>query len=85
MAPELAVPGKTTAVLVTLHGPSSVRPLNVTLRLVPDDPDVSGTKVVETTQEIRGEQCRIYIFLNGTFSDLIWGISSVAELEGKQL
>ncbi|XP_044258121.1 C3 and PZP-like alpha-2-macroglobulin domain-containing protein 8 [Tribolium madens] len=54
VAPELAVPGKTTAVLVTLHGPTSLRPLNVTLRLLPDAQKGTTQQLVETTQEIRG-------------------------------
>lgn len=48
------MPGKTTAVLVTLHGPASLQPLNVTLRLVPNTKDEPGHEAVETTQEIRG-------------------------------
>lgn len=55
MAPELAVPGKTTAVLVTLHGPASLQPLNVTLKLLPDGGDAAGGHLVETTQEIKGK------------------------------
>lgn len=57
MAPELAVPGKSTAVFVTLNGPASLQPLNVTLKLFPDPSVVSDTPVQplsETTQEIRG-------------------------------
>lgn len=55
MAPELAVPGKTTAILVTLHGPTSLRPLNVTLRLLQDPSDEdSNQQPIETTQEIKG-------------------------------
>lgn len=55
VAPELAVPGKTTAVLVTLHGPTSLQPLNVTVRLSQEsaEEDTSRT-VIETTQEITG-------------------------------
>ena len=67
MAPELAVPGKTTAVLVTLHGPTSLRPLNVTLRLLPDAQKGTNQQLVETTQEIRGE----YSILNFVSPDLI--------------
>lgn len=55
VAPELAVPGKTTAVLVTLHGPTSFQPLNVTLRLHPDPREASNQQAIETTQEIRGK------------------------------
>lgn len=55
VAPELAVPGKTTAVLVTLHGPTSLRPLNVTLKLLQDPEDEESTQQpIETTQEIKG-------------------------------
>ncbi|KAK4883016.1 hypothetical protein RN001_006335 [Aquatica leii] len=54
VAPELAVPGKTTAVLVTLHGPTSVRPLNVTLRLIQDSLNENAfQEPIETTQEIK--------------------------------
>lgn len=55
VAPELAVPGKTTAVLITLHGPASSEPLNVTLRLIPDQGLEAGQVPVETAQEIRGK------------------------------
>ncbi|XP_017768170.1 PREDICTED: uncharacterized protein LOC108556530, partial [Nicrophorus vespilloides] len=55
VAPELAVPGKTTAVLVTLHGPASLQPLNVTVRLLADPAeDVQRDHIIETTQEIKG-------------------------------
>ncbi|KAF5294661.1 hypothetical protein FQA39_LY02793 [Lamprigera yunnana] len=55
VAPELAVPGKTTAVLVTLHGPTSVRSLNVTLRLLQDPSEENNfQQPIETTQEIKG-------------------------------
>lgn len=59
VAPELAVPGKTTAVLVTLHGPKSFQPLNVTLKLYPDPADGPNREPVETTQEIRGKFTRL--------------------------
>lgn len=52
VAPELAVPGKTTAVLVTLHGPT--RPVNITLRLMGDGAEELNQQLVETTQEITG-------------------------------
>lgn len=55
VAPELAVPGKTTAVLVTLHGPTSFQPLNVTLKLYPDPLNGSNQPPIETTQEITGK------------------------------
>ncbi|KAF5292759.1 hypothetical protein FQR65_LT11167 [Abscondita terminalis] len=55
VAPELAVPGKTTAVLITLHGPTTVRPLNVTLRLLQDSTEENiFQQTIETTQEIKG-------------------------------
>lgn len=53
MAPELAVPGKTTAVLVTLHGPT--KPVNITLRLLGDGAEELNQQLVETTQEITGK------------------------------
>lgn len=55
VAPELAVPGKTTAVFVTLHGPKGLQPLNVSLQLTreSEDEETSAT-VIETTQEITG-------------------------------
>lgn len=67
MAPELAVPGKTTAVLVTLHGPTSLQPLNVTLRLLSAAQRGADQQLVETTQEIRGK----YSILNFVSPDLI--------------
>ncbi|XP_044761651.1 C3 and PZP-like alpha-2-macroglobulin domain-containing protein 8 [Coccinella septempunctata] len=54
VAPELAAPGKTTAVLVTLHGPASLQPLNVTLKLIPDPLENEESRITETTIEIRG-------------------------------
>nr|CAD7196835.1 unnamed protein product [Timema douglasi] len=54
VAPELAVPGKTTAVLVTLHGPQRAHPLNVTLRLVSDRAEEMTQLLLETSQEITG-------------------------------
>lgn len=57
MAPELAVPGKTTAVLITLHGPTSLRPLNVTLKLTPDaNNENDNQRSIEITQEIKGRK-----------------------------
>ncbi|XP_031332513.1 C3 and PZP-like alpha-2-macroglobulin domain-containing protein 8 isoform X2 [Photinus pyralis] len=71
VAPELAVPGKTTAVFVTLHGPTSVRPLNVTLRLSQDSSDEdSFRQPIETTQEIKGHgilPLEIPLDANGNF------------------
>ncbi|XP_066993511.2 C3 and PZP-like alpha-2-macroglobulin domain-containing protein 8 [Anabrus simplex] len=54
VAPELAVPGKTTAVLITLHGASRRQPLNVTLRLVSDRVEEVTQVLAQTTREIRG-------------------------------
>lgn len=57
VAPELAVPGKTTAVLVTLHGPAGKQPLNVSLKLVPDGKAHNNEQsqiLLETIQEIKG-------------------------------
>lgn len=58
VAPELAVPGKTTAVLVTLHGPVERQPLNVSLKLLPDgkgDGNEEPQHLLETVQEINGK------------------------------
>lgn len=58
VAPELAVPGKTTAVLVTLHGPAGSQPLNVSLKLLPDkkaDGIEEPQHVLETVQEVKGK------------------------------
>ncbi|KAF7266535.1 hypothetical protein GWI33_020148 [Rhynchophorus ferrugineus] len=57
VAPELAVPGKTTAVFVTFNNPSVPRqPLNVTLRLLlgssQGNYDNSNPPLVEVTEEI---------------------------------
>ncbi|KAL3279247.1 hypothetical protein HHI36_016760, partial [Cryptolaemus montrouzieri] len=53
VAPELAAPGKTTAILVTLHGPASLQPLNVTLKLIPDPQEKTTRNIAETTAEIK--------------------------------
>lgn len=58
VAPELAIPGKTTAVLVTLHGPVGKQSLNVSVRLVPDDKTDGNEQtqhLLETIQEIKGK------------------------------
>lgn len=52
VAPELAIPGKTTAVLVTLQGPR--RPVNVTLRLVGDAAEELNQVLLQSVQEITG-------------------------------
>lgn len=69
VAPELAVPGKTTAVLVTLHGPTSVLPVNVTLRLLGDGAEELNQQLVETTQEIRGKSQYSSTKIYETFQD----------------
>nr|XP_022903768.1 C3 and PZP-like alpha-2-macroglobulin domain-containing protein 8 [Onthophagus taurus] len=52
VAPELAVPGKTTAIFVTFQGPLSVEPVNVTIKLEPEDEE-STQEPIETVQEIK--------------------------------
>lgn len=54
VAPELAVPGKTTAVLVTIHGPAGQQSLNVSLKLHPAANDETS---LETIQEVKGMFC----------------------------
>lgn len=71
VAPELAVPGKTTAVLITLHGPASLQPLNVTLRLIPDQGLENGQIPVETTLEIKGE-CLKFVRFAINLMDLLF-------------
>ncbi|XP_068626527.1 C3 and PZP-like alpha-2-macroglobulin domain-containing protein 8 [Battus philenor] len=54
VAPEVAVPGKTTAVLVTLHGRSdneTVDPLNVTVRLETQDAE-NDVKLLTTASQM---------------------------------
>ncbi|CAH2040706.1 unnamed protein product, partial [Iphiclides podalirius] len=54
VAPEVAVPGKTTAVLVTLHGRAgdeTVDPLNVTVRLETQD-DENDVKLLTTASQM---------------------------------
>lgn len=54
VAPEVAVPGKTTAVLVTLHGRAgneTLDPLNVTVRLETQDAD-NGVKLLTTASQM---------------------------------
>ncbi|XP_050305510.1 C3 and PZP-like alpha-2-macroglobulin domain-containing protein 8 [Anthonomus grandis grandis] len=57
---ELVVPGKTTAVFITLNNPSVPKqPLNVTLRLLSNGPPLNSNDngnpvLIETTQEIIG-------------------------------
>lgn len=56
MAPEVAVPGKTTAVLVTLHGnEDTVDPLNVTVRLETQDAQNDVKLLTTASQMIIGE------------------------------
>ncbi|XP_030749609.1 C3 and PZP-like alpha-2-macroglobulin domain-containing protein 8 [Sitophilus oryzae] len=58
VAPELAVPGKTTAVFVTFNNPSVPKqPLNVTLRLLGNSQgsyENTNPPMVEVTEEIKG-------------------------------
>lgn len=42
--------------LVTLHGPTSFLPVNVTLRLLGDGAEEMNQQLIETTQEIRGKR-----------------------------
>lgn len=58
VASELVVPGKTTAVFITLNNLSGPKqPLNVTLRLLTNGlgVDDSSSMLVEITQEIAGK------------------------------
>lgn len=57
VAPEVAVPGKTTAVLVTLHGRAEgpLDPLNVTVRLETQDDDNDVKLLTTASQMITGE------------------------------
>jgi hypothetical protein len=55
VTPELAAPGRTTAVLVTLHGPDASQATNVTLRLVSDRVEEVTQLLAEVSQEIRGK------------------------------
>ncbi|CAH2211016.1 jg3191 [Pararge aegeria aegeria] len=57
VAPEVAVPGKTTAVLVTLHGSAdngTLEPLNVTVRLETQDADNDVKLLTTASQMITG-------------------------------
>ncbi|XP_037297044.1 uncharacterized protein LOC119190092 [Manduca sexta] len=57
VAPEVAVPGKTTAVLVTLHGRAgdeTLDPLNVTVRLETQDDDNDVKLLTTASQMITG-------------------------------
>lgn len=55
VTPELAAPGRTTAVLVTLHGPDATQATNVTLRLVSDRVEEVTQLLAEVSREIRGK------------------------------
>jgi len=55
VTPEVAAPGRTTAVLVTLHGPDATQATNVTLRLVSDRVEEVTQLLAEVSQEIRGK------------------------------
>lgn len=71
MAPEVAVPGKTTAVLVTLHGrvgDDLLDPLNVTVRLETQDANNDVKLLTTASQMITGE---LYIqFLSTTYNSI---------------
>ncbi|XP_072949978.1 C3 and PZP-like alpha-2-macroglobulin domain-containing protein 8 [Epargyreus clarus] len=57
VAPEVAVPGKTTAILVTLHGRAgdeTLDPLNVTVRLETQDADNDVKLLTTASQMITG-------------------------------
>ncbi|CAB3235972.1 unnamed protein product [Arctia plantaginis] len=57
VAPEVAVPGKTTAILVTLHGragDTNLDPLNVTVRLETQDADNDVKLLTTASQMITG-------------------------------
>ncbi|XP_063546821.1 C3 and PZP-like alpha-2-macroglobulin domain-containing protein 8 [Cydia strobilella] len=56
VAPEVAVPGKTTAILVTLHGRAGDQPdpLNVTVRLETQDDDNEVKLLTSASQMITG-------------------------------
>ncbi|KAJ9599486.1 hypothetical protein L9F63_010018, partial [Diploptera punctata] len=53
VTPEVAAPGRVTAVLVTLHGSESLQPVNVTLRLVSDRVEEVTQLLSEVSQEIK--------------------------------
>ncbi|XP_050562834.1 C3 and PZP-like alpha-2-macroglobulin domain-containing protein 8 [Spodoptera frugiperda] len=57
VAPEVAVPGKTTAILVTLHGRAgdeTLDPLNVTVRLETQDANNEVKQLIAASQMIMG-------------------------------
>jgi hypothetical protein len=55
VTPEVAAPGRTTAVLVSLHGTDASQATNVTLRLVSDRVEEVTQLLAEVSQEIRGK------------------------------
>lgn len=58
VAPEVAVPGKTTAILVTLHGRAgdeTLDPLNVTVRLETQDANNDVKLLTAASQMIMGK------------------------------
>jgi hypothetical protein len=55
VTPEVAAPGRTTAVLVTLHGADASQVTNVTLRLISDRVEEMTQILAEVSQEIRGK------------------------------
>lgn len=59
VAPEVAVPGKTTAILVTLHGRAgdeTLDPLNVTVRLETQDAQNDVKLLTTASQMITGKK-----------------------------
>lgn len=64
VAPEVAVPGKTTAVLVTLHGRAGdeLDPLNVTVRLETQDADNDVKLLTTASQMITGTSSNGYLY-----------------------
>jgi hypothetical protein len=63
VAPEVAAPGRTTAVLVTVHGADASQTTNVTLRLVSDRVEEATQILMEVSKEIRGEKI-VYLITN---------------------
>ena len=56
VAPERAVPGERTAVLVTLQASERAKPLNVTLRLVTRRSSEPAELLAQNTVSILGEK-----------------------------
>lgn len=82
MAPEVAVPGKTTAILVTLHGragDTNLDPLNVTVRLETQDADNDVKLLTSASQMITGMFTYLYNFISNHCISLPSVISSRQE------